>query len=58
MTCGECRFYMTDEDEGKLIEHFRYCTDENAFCLIKNLFTIVNKNDSACPDFLPQFPKK
>lgn len=52
--CGECRFFVTDEEEGKLVEQFKKCFDENAFCLIQDLFTIVNKNDPACKDFVPE----
>ena len=52
--CGECRFFVTDEEEGKLLEQFKKSSDENAFCLIQDFFTIVNKNDPACKDFVPE----
>ena len=55
MTCGECRFYVTDEEEGKLIEHFKHCSDSSAFCVVQPLFTTVYACDLACNDFIPEY---
>ena len=55
MTCGECRFYVTDENEGKLVEQFKHCSDSSAFCLMQDLFTTVYSCDPACDDFIPEY---
>lgn len=54
MTCGECVFYVTDEDgEGHLTSFHSAEGLPEAFCAIRDLFTVRRDGDSACTDFVP-----
>ena len=48
-TCGDCVFYLTDEDNSGMAGHAG--DNEEGFCAIRDLFTEVKKNERACPDY-------
>lgn len=52
MTCNDCEWYTTDEDEkGNVTEFHSARGKDSGFCLIRDLFYIVTKNEKACEDF-------
>lgn len=51
-TCGDCVFYLTDEDNHGNVTEFHHAGDsEEGFCAIRDLFTEVKKDEKSCPDF-------
>lgn len=51
-TCGDCVFYLTDEDNHGNVTEFRHAGDKpEGFCAIRDLFTNVKKDEKSCPDY-------
>ena len=51
--CGNCSYYLTDEDDKGNVTEFRHDKNkESGFCAIKELFTVREKNDAACPAYV------
>lgn len=48
-TCGDCVFYLTDEDNKGMAGHAG--DSEEGFCAIRDLFTEVKKGEKSCPDY-------
>lgn len=48
-TCGDCVFYLTDEDNKGIASHAG--DNEEGYCAIRDLFTEVKKGERSCPDF-------
>ena len=52
-TCGNCSYYLTDEDDKGNVTEFRHDKNKDeGFCAIKELFTVRKKNDAACPAYI------
>lgn len=52
-TCGNCICYLDDEDkDGNVTEYFHDKNKDEGFCAIKELFTVREKNDAACPAYV------
>lgn len=41
--CGNCAYYMTDEDTDK--------NKDDGFCAIRDLFYTVSRDEKACADW-------
>lgn len=49
-TCGNCSYYLTDEDDNGNVTEFRHDRNkESAFCALRDLFFTVKKDEKACP---------
>lgn len=52
MTCKDCVYYITDEDENGNVTEFHSAKGmEEGFCAIRDLFFTRKKDDEACEDF-------
>lgn len=51
-TCGNCSYYLTDEDDKGNVTEFRHDRNKDeGFCAIQPLFTVRKKNDKICSDY-------
>ena len=50
--CGNCIYYMTDEDaDGKLSDFHHDKNKSEGFCIIRDLFYTVKRDEKACIDW-------
>lgn len=51
--CGNCAYYMTDEDAcGNLSDFHHDRSVSEGFCIMQDLFYTVKNNDKACADWM------
>ena len=52
-TCGNCIYYMTDEDtDGNFTDFHHDRNKEEGFCIIRDLFYTVTRNERACVNWI------
>lgn len=48
-TCGNCIYYMTDEDADRNFTDFHHDRNKTeGFCIIRDLFYTVTRDERAC----------
>ena len=48
-TCGNCIYYMTDEDtDGNFTDFHHDRNKDEGFCIIRDLFYTVTRDERAC----------
>ncbi|MEL3909553.1 MAG: hypothetical protein P1P58_00840 [Treponema sp.] len=51
--CGNCAYYMTDEDErGNVTDFHHDRNNDEGFCVIRDLFYTVKHAERACGDWM------
>ena len=51
--CGNCAYYMTDEDADGNFTDFHHDRDKtDGFCIVRDLFYTVEHNSKACADWM------
>lgn len=52
-TCGNCVYYLTDEDDKGNVTEFRHDRNKDeGFCAIKELFTERKQDAKPCADYV------
>ena len=52
-TCGNCIYYMTDEDaDGNFTDFHHDRNKDEGFCIMRDLFYTVEHNSKACADWM------
>lgn len=52
MTCKDCVYYITDEDENGNVTEYHHSEKDEGFCAIRDLFFIRKADDEICEDFI------
>lgn len=51
--CGNCTYYMTDEDAfGNLSDFHHDRNKDEGFCIVRDLFYTVKNEDDSCADWI------
>lgn len=51
--CGNCAYYMTDEDADGNFTDFRHDRNKDeGFCIMRDLFYMVKRDERACVDWM------
>lgn len=52
MTCKDCVYYITGEDENGNVTEYHHSEKDEGFCAIRDLFYVCKADNKACGDFI------